>query len=104
MSGYRRGIRYKKDKSRLISAHEVINWCSENFAAKQKYLKSHCKDSYLIILNDGDQHLTCSCRSCYYSIKIKKFYAENIKLVEHMASMMMRSEGKRLKELIVKND
>lgn len=101
MSGYRSGRRSKKESIETVTAHNLINWCSWNSAAKKEYLQSPCKDSYLIILNDGDKHLSCSCRSCHYSIRIKDFCRDQ-KRIKGMVSMMMSSNGKRLKELIPK--
>ena len=99
MSGYRnrRSGGDKKNIS-IVSGHDVINWCSENFAAKKKYLQSPCKDSYLIILDDGDKHLSCSC-GCHYSKKIKEFCSDK-KRIERMVRTMVESNGLRLKKLI----
>jgi hypothetical protein len=101
MAGYRcsrdRGVKDKRNKTCIVSAHNVIDWCSMNPVAKRKYLKSPCKDSYLIIRDDNDKHLSCSC-GCHYSKKIKEF-CSNKERMFGMVSMMMISNGKQLKRL-----
>jgi hypothetical protein len=101
MSGYRSIGRPNKYKTCIIPVPKVINWCYGNSAAKEKYLQSPCKDSYLVILNDGDKHLSCTCR-CSYTIGIKKF-CEDKRRFEGMVSTMMSSNGQKLKQFAFKN-
>ena len=101
MSGYRDCRSFKKNKKCIISAHNVIDWCYDNYKARKQYLRSpSCNDSYLNIKNDGDGNLYCDCNSsgCNYSLRIKDF-CKNRERVECMVSMMMSSDGKRLKQI-----